>query len=147
MGKRAASGTSIETQLEFGLTSEWSEGEFEEFVEGVTESRGELHGQGVSSGRESTTGSSKSITDVFSVTATVGANYGFASASLELGYERSEEQSSFQEETSSSSQTQTVELTTDISRDVSNLLGREVISTSSISETRTCTATCESEDD
>merc|ERR1711862_194974 len=102
---------------------------------------------GISSGRESTAESSETITDAFSVTATAGANYGFASASLELGYERSEEQSSFQEETSSSSQTQTVELTTDISWDVSKLLGREVISTSSISETRTCTAICESEDD
>lgn len=145
--KKAASGTAIETELEFGLTSEWSEGDFEEFVKGVTESRGELHGQEVSSGSESTTGSSKTITDTFSVTATVGADYLFASASLELGYERSEEKSSYQEETLSSSETQSVELTKDLTQEVSNALGREVITTSSISETRTCTATCESDDD
>merc|ERR1739845_319378 len=76
----------------------------------------------------------------------VEASYGFASASLELGYERSTETTTSKEESVSSSETQTMELTTDLTQEVSSVLGREIVSTSSVSETRTCTASCASED-
>jgi len=145
--KKASSGTSITTALEFGLVSEWGIGTFEEFVKGVTESREESHGTELTSGTESTTGSSETITDTFSVSVGVEYSTPFVSASVELGYEQSSEQGTFQEETVVNSETRSVDLSTGITQEVSNSIGQEIVRTSSVSETRSCETVCESDDD